>query len=58
MNCRRCDAPMKPGIAMGQTYTSHGHAGALPHIVTVSAGGPGVVIACLKCPDCGWSVTA
>lgn len=50
---------MRPGIAMGQTYT----AGApdFPgdrHGSTMSEGGPGVVIEVRKCADCGWSVTA
>ena len=26
-------------------------------IVTMSPGGPGKLISCLKCPQCGWSVT-
>ena len=56
--CRRCGGEMQPGIAMGQTYT----AGA-PDFpgdregVTMSAGGPGVVIEARKCSACGWSVT-
>jgi len=54
--CRRCGGEMKPGIAVGQTYT----AGApdLGDVVTISPGGPGRVIECLKCAACGWSVTA
>jgi hypothetical protein len=56
--CRKCGGAMNPGIATGQTYT----AGApdFPgdrHAVTMSAGGPGVVIDCMKCHACGWSVT-
>lgn len=49
---------MRPGIATGQTYR-----GGLPdfpgdkHASTFSAGGPGKVINCRKCQDCGWSVT-
>jgi len=56
--CRRCGGEMQPGIAMGQTYT----AGA-PDFpadregVTMSAGGPGVVIEARKCVDCGHSIT-
>lgn len=56
--CHRCGIPMRPGIAIAQTYT----AGA-PDFpgdregITMSAGGPGRVIKCLKCPDCGRSVT-
>lgn len=56
--CRRCGGEMQPGIAMGQTYT----AGALDFPgdregVTMSAGGPGVVIEARKCRTCGHSVT-
>ena len=57
-SCRHCGGEMRPGIAMGQTYT----AGA-PDFpgdregVTMSAGGPGVVIEARKCSACGWSVT-
>jgi hypothetical protein len=58
-SCRRCGGPMRPGIATGQTYTG----GALDfpsdrEAITLSAGGPGTVIECEKCADCGWSVTS
>jgi Zn ribbon nucleic-acid-binding protein len=57
-SCRHCGGEMRPGIAMGQTYT----AGApdFPgdhHGSTMSAGGPGVVIEARKCVDCGHSIT-
>lgn len=46
---------MRPGIAMGQTYTgSPDDLGG--DVVTMSAGGPGEVIKVRKCRDCGWSV--
>jgi len=57
--CRRCHTPIRPGIATGQTFT-----GGVPdfpgdtHATTLSAGGPGKVISVMKCPECGWSVTA
>ena len=56
--CRKCGGPMRPGIAIGQTYTAGspdfpGDKSAS----TFSAGGPGVVIEALKCEACGWSVT-
>lgn len=56
--CRRCGGEMQPGIAMGQTYTA-----GKPDfpgerdVVTMSAGGPGVVIGVRKCRKCGWSVS-
>ena len=49
---------MRPGVAMAQTF-----AGGLPdfagddHVSTFSAGGPGILTACMKCEACGWSVT-
>jgi hypothetical protein len=47
---------MAPGIAMGQTATGKpDFAGG--EVVTMSPGGPGVVIPCLKCPACGHSVS-
>lgn len=56
--CRKCGGTMRRGIAMGQTYTA-----GTPDFpsdkeaVTFSAGGPGVIVDCLKCEDCGWSLT-
>ena len=58
MICKRCKAEMNTGIATQQTYV-----GGLPdfigdkHSSTFSAGGPGLVVECWKCPDCGWSMT-
>lgn len=53
--CRHCELPMAPGIAIDQTYTgSPDFPGG--EVVTLSPGGPGRVIECLKCPACGWSV--
>ncbi len=53
--CRHCESPMAPGIAIEQTYTgSPDFQGG--EVVTLSPGGPGRVIECLKCPACGWSV--
>lgn len=48
---------MRPGIAMSQTYI-----GGTPDFpgdtapVTLSPGGPGVVISVRKCPECGHSL--
>lgn len=56
MICRKCKTEMVPGIATAQTYV-----GGMPdfpgdkHASTFSAGGPGKVIDCWKCPDCGHS---
>lgn len=61
-NCKKCGALMRHGLAIQQTYTAgepdfpgdHNDPNA---IVTLSPGGPGKLITCLKCPQCGWSVT-
>ena len=56
--CRHCGGRMLPGIATDQTYV-----GGTPdfpgddNASTFSAGGPGKVIECMKCENCGWSVT-
>ncbi len=60
--CKRCNTPMQPGIAMAQTYRGKpdfpSDADDPNAIVTRSPGGLGKLINCLKCPQCGWSVTA
>ena len=58
-DCRKCGGEMKRGIATLQTFTAGtpDFAGD-SHATTFSAGGPGEVIECLKCVECGWSVTA
>lgn len=58
MICRKCKTDMVLGIATAQTYVV-----GMPDFPndtrasTFSAGGPGKVIDCWKCPDCGHSVT-
>lgn len=53
--CRRCGGEMKPSKAIAQTYTG------LPdfndkEVVTLSPGGTGRLVECMKCAVCGWSV--
>lgn len=55
--CRKCGATIRPGIAMQSTMVGE------PEwpgdtLATMSPGGPGKLIECLKCPECGWSVSA
>ncbi len=55
--CRCTSGSMRPGVAMAETI------GGMPdfvghEVVTFSPGGPGKVIPCLKCSDCGHSETA
>lgn len=49
-----CQSPMREGIAMESTLT-----GAPDFIngecVTLSEGGPGRLVAVMKCSECGWS---
>lgn len=57
--CVKCGATMVSGIAIEQTYTSGmpDWPGDEPDaVVTMSPGGPGKVINCMKCPECGHSV--
>ena len=52
---RRCGGRMKRGIALEQTYTgSPDFPGG--EVVTMSPGGPGRLVECMKCERCGWSV--
>ena len=53
--CRRCGGAMLPGAAMTSTYTGApdfpgGECG------TLSPGGPGRMVECMKCASCGHSV--
>lgn len=56
--CKRCGGIMHPGIAMGQTWRA-----GIPDFpgqdtcITMSPGGPGRVVDCMKCEACGWSRT-
>lgn len=59
MECKKCKVTMVSGLALEQTWTT-----GLPDFIgdtnpicqTMSMGGPGRLINCLKCPECGWSV--
>lgn len=56
MICTKCGGQMKPGKAIAQTFTGTPEwKGA--EAVTMSAGGPGKLIDCLKCERCGYSVS-
>lgn len=56
MNCVKCLSILKQGIAIENTVTG------IPDFIgdkdncTISAGGSGKLIPCLKCPNCGYSV--
>lgn len=56
-HCKKCGGEMGPGEAMQNTLRgvpdfADGQA------VTMSYGGPGKLVDCLKCKECGWSVYA
>lgn len=55
--CRKCNVAMKPSHAIAPTVSA-----GMPdfpgddHAVTFSAGGPGKMVPCWKCPTCGRSL--
>lgn len=55
--CRRCGGETKPSKAIAQTLTGLPDFPGDNHCVTLSPGGPGMLIDCLKCEKCGHSVT-
>lgn len=68
-NCPKCKGLMYQGIAMGQTYVTglpdfpgDPPAGSPAEMAnkgqTIYPGGPGKLIECFKCEDCGFSHTA
>ena len=54
--CRRCGGEMKAGIAIGETVRGYADF-ANCEVVTLSPGGPGYIKDCLKCIECGHSIT-
>jgi hypothetical protein len=61
MNCKRCAGEMREGVAIAPTWVL-----GLPDFPgdppfspgqTVTFGGPGKLIACLKCKECGYSTS-
>ena len=54
--CKKCKGDMKKSYAIQNTYRGipdfAGH-----DVVTMSIGGRGYLIRCMKCTRCGWSVT-
>lgn len=60
MKCKHCDVEMVPGQALQNTLVTYpDFIGEKPgRGCTVSREGPPVLVECLKCPECGYSVTA
>jgi hypothetical protein len=57
LKCKKCNGDMREGKVIAQTVTGAPDFVGDKHAVTMSYGGPGVLIDCLKCGTCGWSVT-
>lgn len=60
MYCPKCATQMSEGVAIQQTWVAGipdfiGDTN--PTIQTMSPGGPGKLVDCLKCNTCGYSVT-
>ena len=55
--CRHCGGTMHPGKALAQTLMGTPDFPSDKTATTLSPGGPGEMIDCMKCEACGWSVT-
>jgi hypothetical protein len=55
--CKKCGGSMHPGKAIAETFTGIPDFIGSDGVVTVSPGGQGKLIDCMKCSSCGWSVT-
>ena len=55
--CAKCGGQMKPSKAIAQTVTGIPDFPGDQHPTTLSPGGPGKLVDCLKCEKCGHSVT-
>lgn len=58
VRCKKCGSEMKRGIATGQAWSGVAGFTGDSYAVTLSSGGTGYLMPCLKCVACGWSVTA
>lgn len=55
--CKKCGGAMAQSKAIGQTFTGTPDFAGDGHVCTMSPGGTGKLIDCMKCAECGWSVT-
>jgi len=55
--CKKCGGEMKAGKAIEQTFLGAPDFLGEVGIVTMSPGGAGKLIDCVKCAQCGWSVS-
>jgi hypothetical protein len=54
--CKKCGGELAPGKAIENTYTGLPDFPGDKHPVTMSPGGKGTLIDCMKCEKCGWSI--
>lgn len=52
--CKQCGGKIKVGVALDQTFTGVPDFIGSSEVVTMSPGGSGKLVACLKCSECGW----
>lgn len=57
-HCRKCNGDMRPSKAIEQTWIGMPDFIGTSHVATLSPGGPGRLVDCLKCSVCGWSISA
>ena len=55
--CRHCNVNLVVGRAMESTFVGAPDFVGDRHAATMSPGGAGRLVACMKCPLCGWSTT-
>lgn len=56
--CKKCNGTMKPSKAIAQVFVGSPDFIGDTDCVTMSPGGPGKLVDCMKCEKCGWSVSA
>lgn len=57
MPCKKCGGEMRLGKAIEQTWIGSPDFPGDTQYITMSPGGQGKLIDCMKCASCGWSVT-
>ena len=56
MRCKKCKCKLVQGKAIQNTMVGIPDFPGTDYVCTVSPGGPGKLIECLKCPKCGHSI--
>jgi hypothetical protein len=55
--CRQCGGKMEVGQALENVLSGYPDFPGDNHAVTVSPSGRAKLVSCIKCVECGWSVT-